>query len=650
MTATHLFTATEPNPLRRAGALVGRLLGWQATASRDDDGPQRHLSSWVILLCAAGLPLAAAAANASRLDQAWAVDGFYAAIALVFLPAAAAILWPATTRLGRIEAVALLTLGLYLIRLIREPVAFIDHDEFLHWTTANHLLEAHKLFSPNALLPISPRYPGLEIVTTALVWMSGLSVFAAAQCVLFTSRAVFMAALFFAYERFSGSSRVAACGCVVYAGCSTFLVFDTQFSYESLAVSFVAAAILADARSRASQRLLHVGFVIAPILTALALTHHMTAYFAAAFFAGLAILMLIGIAARRHLVSSLVVAAGAVILPLAWSHLMGNPGSGYLGPVLASGVTEASNLLAGAAGRRLFVSTDGYVAPLWQRLVALGSVALVCLGLAFGFFRSLALGDLRFGGPAMLFRRAGARANAGTVLLVLLTLGFPLSMVFRLTKSGWEIGNRIGPFSFVGVAFVVAVGVVACLKPGRPLVVRTTLFALAGLAILVGGIISAQGPRLLVPARFKVSSDSSSVGPMAIDAAGWTRDWLGERHLFSADRINRLLLSTYGRQDVATTLQDGYDTSDAVLAKTLGPLEKALLRRAGVDFLTVDMRLTTDLPGVGVYFDGSARDQNHRRPLDPAPLLKFAREPGIGRLFDDGAIAIYDLRALDGSR
>ena len=223
-------------------------------------------------------------------------------------------------------------------------------------------------------------------------------------------------------------------------------------------------------------------------------------------------------------------------------------------------------------------------------------------------------------------------------------------MMFRLTKSGWEIGNRIGPFSFVGVAFVVAVGVVACLKPGRPLVVRTTLFALAGLAILVGGIISAQGPRLLVPARFKVSSDSSSVGPMAIDAAGWTRDWLGERHLFSADRINRLLLSTYGRQDVATTLQDGYDTSDAVLAKTLGPLEKALLRRADVDFLTVDMRLTTDLPGVGVYFDGSARDQNHRRPLDSAPLLKFAREPGIGRVFDDGAIAIYDLRALDGAR
>ena len=639
-----------PYPVGRVLAPVGRLLGLNTCVSWNDDEPQRHLTAWVIVLAATGLPLAATAANASRLGEAWAVDGFYLATALVLLVPTLPILHPATTRLGRIEAVALLTIGLYLIRLIREPVAFIDHDEFLHWTTANHLLETHQLFSPNALLPISPRYPGIEIVTTALVWLTGLSVFSAAQAVLFTARAVFVAGLYFTYERFSGSSRIAATGCVVYAGCSTFLVFDTQFSYESLAVAFVAAGLLADARSRARFRLRHVAFVLAPIGAALAVTHHMTAYFAAAYFAGMAGLALLGVPSRLHLVSSLGVAAGALLLPLAWSHLMGNPGAGYLGPVLASGVAEASNLLAGATGRKLFVSTDGYVAPLWQRLVALGSVGLVCLGLAFGFFRSLALGGLRFGDRlGFPIQWSGARATAGTVVLVLLTLGFPLSMVFRLTKSGWEIGNRIGPFSFIGVAFVVAVGVAACLAPGRWMVLRMAALAATALVIVTGGIISAQGPRLLVPERFRVSSDSSSVGPMAIDAATWTRTWLGERHLFSADRINRLLLSTYGRQDVATTLQDGYDTSDAVLAPNFGPREKNLLRRAGVDFLTVDMRLTTDLPGVGVYFDGSARDQNHVAPLEAAPLLKFAHESRIGRVFDDGAISIYDLRALDGT-
>ena len=649
MTATPA-SRPGPRPVGRVLVAVGRFLGVNTSVSWNDDGPQRHLAAWVIVLAATGLPLAATAANASRLGQAWAVDGFYLATALVLLGPTLAILHPATTRLGRIEAVALLTAGLYLIRVIREPVAFIDHDEFLHWTTANHLLETHRLFSPNALLPISPRYPGLEIVTTALVWLTGLPVFAAAQAVLFTSRAVFVGALYFTYERFSGSSRIAATGCVVYAGCSTFLVFDTQFSYESLAVAFVAAGLLADARSREHLRLRHVGFVILPIAAALAVTHHMTAYFAAAYFAAMAGLAMIGVPIRRHLVSSIAVAAAALLLPLAWSRLMGNPGAGYLGPVLASGVAEASNLLAGATGRKLFVSTDGYVAPLWQRVVALGSVGLVCLGLAFGFFRSLALGGLRFGDRlGFPIRWSGARATAGTVVLVLLTLGFPLSMVFRLTKSGWEIGNRIGPFSFIGVAFVVSVGVAACLTSGRWMVLRMAALAATALVIITGGIISAQGPRLLVPERFRVSSDSSSVGPMAIDAATWTRTWLGERHLFSADRINRLLLSTYGRQDVATTLQDGYDTSDAVLSPSFGPREKNLLRRAGVEFLAIDMRLTTDLPGVGVYFDGSARDQNHVAPLKAAPLLKFSREPRIGRVFDDGAISIYDLRALDGT-
>lgn len=652
MTAARTTTSRSAvGSFRWAHTLAGRLLGFDGMGvARDVEEPQRHFAPWVILISALGLPLASFAANASRLGEAWAVDGFYVGIALVFVPPALAILGMRTTRLERIEAVALLTVGLYLVRLLREPVAFIDHDEFLHWTSANHILDTGKLFTPNALLPISPRYPGLEIVTTALVWLTGLPVFSAAQAVLFTGRAIFIAALFFTYERFSGSSRVAATGCLVYAGCSTFLVFDTQFSYESMAVSFVAAGMLADARSRVLHRGRTVAFVVVPIVAALAITHHMTAYFAAAYFAGIAALALVEAPGRRYLVSSLAVAAWAVLAPLAWSHAMGNPGAGYLGPVLASGVNEATNLLAGASGRKLFAASDGYVAPLWQRVVALGSVGLVCLGLAFGFFRSLALGGLDVGaGLKRAIRWSGGRVTGGAILLVLLTLGFPLSMAFRLTKSGWEIGNRIGPFSFIGVAFVVAVAALACLRPGRWLAARRGAIATAGLAILVGGIISAQGPRLLVPARFKVSADSSSVGAMAIDAAAWTRTWLGERNLFSADRIKRLLLSTYGRQDVATTLQDGYDTSDAVLAERFGPREKALLRRAAVDFLAVDLRITTDLPGVGVYFDGGAKDQNHVRPPEAEALLKFGREPNISRLFDDGAISIYDLRVLDGT-
>ncbi len=639
-------------PFVWAARLVDRVLGWNGrpfAIGGETEEPQRHLAPLVLLLSFAGLPIAALGANASRAGSPWAVDLFYLGIAAVFLFPAHAILHPRTTRLARIEAVAVLTTGLYMIRLLREPIAFIDHDEFLHWTTANHILESGRLFSPNALLPISPRFPGLEIVTTTLVWLTGLSVFQAAQCVLFACRAVFVAALFSIYERLSGSARVAACGCLVYTGCSTFLVFDTQFSYESMAVTLAAACLLVDTRSRDRGRWTHVAFVLVPLLTALAFTHHMTAYFTAGLLAAMAVLDYFRVPERRTFASSFVVAAWAIAAPLAWSHAMGNPGAGYLGPVVANGLSEATHLLSFSAGRKLFVSDDGYIAPLWQRAVALASVGLVCLGLSIGFFRSLNLGLLRVGEEFSAVLRRSAQARSGVVLLVLLTIAFPLSMLFRLTKSGWEIGNRMGPFSFFGVAFVVAVAAVSFLSRGRRTNLRTGMLAVIALIVLGGGIISSEGPRLLVPARFRVSSDSSSVGPMAIDAAAWSRAWLGERNLFSADRINRLLLSTYGGQDVASTLQDGYDTSAAVLAPVLGPTERDVLRRVGIDYLAVDLRITTDLPGVGVYFDGGGRDANHTEPPHAAALLKFDLEPRVGKVFDDGSISIYDLKALDGT-
>lgn len=72
-----------------------------------------------------------------------------------------------------------------------------------------------------------------------------------------------------------------------------------------------------------------------------------------------------------------------------------------------------------------------------------------------------------------------------------------------------------------------------------------------------------------------------------------------------------------------------------------------LLRRIGVDYVMVDLRLTTAMPGVGVYFDGGDADKDLRSPPQPRYLLKFNAHPMIGRLFDNGHHIIYDVRRLD---
>ena len=636
-------------------AAVARLIGWGeagAPLPATAPGPADPLKPAMLAVNAGlGLLAAALAANASRAGADWAVPTFYGAVAWIFLPFAVRILHPATPRSELVADLALLTAALFVVRVIREPAAFIDHDEFLHWSTAQSILETGRLFSPNPLLPVSPLYPGLELAATAVTHLSGLSVFDAAQPLLAAARLTFVLALFFTYERISGGARTAACGCIVYMGSSTFLVFDSQFSYESLAVPFVAALLLADARAGSQGRVLHVCLLVAPLAAALAVTHHMSAFFAAALFVGLVLLECARVGAGRSAVPALAVAALAVLSPLGWSNLMGNPSTGYLGPVIAGGVREAMGLFSHAPGRELFTSEDGSVAPLWQRLAAVGAVALVALGLLTGFLRALAWAGLAVEGRTLLsLRRLRGWSNSRLLLLTGLTLVFPLSVLFRLTRSGWEIGNRIGPFSFFGVGLVAAVAVGAYWQGRSRRHAPVGLLGAVGAVILVGGIISAQGPRILVPAHFKVSADAASVEPMSISAARWAQTWLGRGNLFASDRINRLLLATYGRQEVATTLQDGLDTGEIIMARTLGRHEVALLRETGVDFVTIDLRLTTALPTVGVYFDGGAADQGHVRPPSADALLKFNRAPRIGRVFDDGYLVTYDVRGLHAER
>ncbi|NKM26674.1 hypothetical protein [Rhizobium laguerreae] len=607
-------------------------------------------------LCSCALVVAALAANASRLGEGWAVPAFYCAIAAIFLPAAARIIHPGASRLERLALIVIVTSALFVVRLIRAPVAFIDHDEFLHWATVNDILEAGRLFLPNPLLPVSPLYPGLELITSALVNLSGLSVFAAGLIVLAAARMMLMLALFLLFEKITGSPRIASIACLIYMGSSAFLLFDVHYSYESLAIPMLAAVLLASE----SRRMERGGTAAWPtivativLIVALAVTHHLTSYFCMALLCGTAVMECLRQgASSMQRQRAILLASIAVIAPVAWSKIVGNPTGSYILPVLAGGIHEVVQLVSNStATRKLFVSDTGALAPAWQRYLTMAGVALICLGLLTGFLRSLVFnGQLR--NASMLWPPTRWRLWRSSLLVVfvLVTLAYPVSIIFRLTRSGWEIGNRIGSLSFLGVAIVVAVAVAAFWHGTSRGWLRATALAAAATTVLIGGVISSEGPRILVPAGYEVSADSSSIEPMGISAAKWTREWLGGDQHFATDRINRLLLSTYGRQKVSTTLESGQDTGMAITAADLGSMERRLLIDSSVGFVMVDLRMTTGLPGVGVYFDGGTQDRNHTVPLQSSSLLKFNSEPDVDRTFDNGFMVIFDVGRLGKTR
>jgi hypothetical protein len=87
--------------------------------------------------------------------------------------------------------------------------------------------------------------------------------------------------------------------------------------------------------------------------------------------------------------------------------------------------------------------------------------------------------------------------------------------------------------------------------------------------------------------------------------------------------------------------------SQVFFAPTLGPAERQILRAGRVRYVVIDRRLSTGLPAAGAYFErGEVPGNIHSVPIDPAVLSKFDTLAGVSRLFDSGAIVIYDIAGL----
>ena len=628
-----------------------------ALFSRSDTLPRevdadRPSWGWMPPLClASALALVAAAlsANASRRGNDWALPAFYVSMAAFLVPIAARLAWSRVTRWEQIGLVLLATGALYVIRIIREPIYFIDHDEFLHWMTSTDIMETGRLFTPNLLLPVSPRYPGLELVATALVNLTGMSIFGAAHLILLIVRIVFMGALFLTYEQMAKSSRVAGVACIIYMGCTNFVFFDAAFSYESLALTFLALALLAAVLSQGKNGLTVHFVLLLPFLAALAVTHHATAYIAALLFSGFAALEMIRGASLTDTSRVIGIAAAAVYLPWAWGKFMGDVGEGYLGSIFVDvmyGVRGLAHFFSG--DRQLFIAEDGTANPSWQRYAALFSILLICAGLAGCFFRALA----RAGIPIVLqhmpprFASLFRWRDSWLVLFTLVTLSYPFSLVLRVSGAGWGVGNRTSAFIYFGVSIVVAIGVASSLQSGARGRWGALLFGACAAICVWGGVVSGTGQLVLVGPNYRVAADAASIESMGISAATWTKDRLGPGNRFIGDRINRLLLSTYGRQDVVDP-----EYSGPLLSDTVGGSEIDSIKRADVDFIVVDLRLATQLPFLGHYIDsGLDTDEGYQEPIDVLALMKFKNLPSVDRPFDNGYISIIDVRKLRNGR
>lgn len=589
------------------------------------------------LVSALGLLLVALADTVARNGAALATPLFWAGLLALFVPIATRLVLAAPSRPERIGLVVVLGLGLYLVKILHGPLFFTGHDELIHSRTAQDIIQHGRLFHHNPMIPTSPFYPGLEIVTSALVNLTGLSVFSAGLIVVGVGKLILVLALFLFYEQVSHSARVAGIAAVIYMANPNFLFFDSSYSYESLALPFAMLGVYTVARLQLTPDGRSGALTVIALLAiaTVVITHHMTSYVLVAFLALWTVLTLYrryrgqaGLAAGSMVAVAMVALAGVV----AWMLFVGSRVFSYLSPVLGGALLALIRLVVREEStRQLFTSDAGEVAPLWERATAFASVGLILLGLPFG----LLLIWLRYRhSPAAL-------ALAGGVLL------YPASLALRLTGAGAETSNRTSEFLFLALGFALAIGIVQVRLPGRVGRAYLPFFAAYIAVIFAGQTIVGNSPWTRLPGPYQVGADDRSVESQGFATAEWARAQLGPGNRIVADRTNLLLMGSHGEQRVVTGLSDGIGRgiADLFLSPQIGPGQQRTLARARIRYILVDRRVIGVLPRAS-FFDPSERRQ---LPVRPAVLGKFDYAERVSRIFDSGDIVVYDVGALHGT-
>ena len=278
----------------------------------------------VALITALGVLVVAIAYTAGRhgySDSKVADYGYWAGQALIFVPASIRLLTRrGSTEAGTVTAIIGLTVAQYLCKLCYSPLSFTYSDELSHWRTAENILLTGKLFTPNYALPISPQYPGLEEVTTALVQISGLSLFTAGVIVAGVAHLLFAVTLYLLFRNIGRSRRLAGIAVLVYSTNPGLAYFDSLFAYQTLALAFMGVVLVAAWRlTGAESSGDRTGWaVIAMVgIVATVVTHHVTSYILTATLVLVAVASLLA-RDRRSAARSGALALWAVIVVAGW--------------------------------------------------------------------------------------------------------------------------------------------------------------------------------------------------------------------------------------------------------------------------------------------------------------------------------------------
>jgi hypothetical protein len=593
------------------------------------------------LIAGAGLILVALGNNAAREAHAGAQPLFWAGLALIYAPITFRLLGGGAGRGERIGLVLTLALSLYVVKVLRSPAEFVRFDELGWWRATHEAVLTGSLFESNPLNPATAGFPSLAAITAALSQLSGLSIFHSGLIVIGLARAVLALALFLLLERITGSARGAGVGIAVYACNPSFLYFDAQFGYESLALAVAAAFLLAALRwsriewTAVGPEVAGTAALVTALACGLAVTHHMTSLavvgFLALWLALRTILLRRGESEEVRFKGPLLPAlAIAIAFGLWFAFVAGGETLHELGGVFSRAFNSIVDLLTGSSGSKRLFSGASESQPLAARALAIVSVVpvLVLIG----------------AGLRVLWRRR--TRDSLSLALAVVALLYPVTLGLRLTQAGSETSQRASEFVFLGVAFLAALLLSGRTDRGRWLLARIGLTAVA-LLTFAGAFLLGELQATRQPGPYLVGAEDRSVTPQGLAAARFAAAHLPPRSRVLTDRTTATLLGSYGGMDPIFGRYADIALPRILFAPGFGHAEERAIHGQSLSFVVVDRRLGGEPPLIGYYVESDESGAfARRRAIGLGVLEKLRSVPGVSKIYSNGQIVIYDTSEL----
>jgi Family of unknown function (DUF6541) len=616
----------------------------------------RSLERRALLPFAVALPYLGAAAGTCVLIRSFrtAAEGdvglkpfhlFWIGMLLFLVPATYRLLGFVASRGERIALVAATGAFLFIPKVLRAPDGPVYFDELAHWRQTESISQSGRLFEPNSIVHFAQFFPGLDSVDLALQRMTGLSTFAAGTAMLAMAHVVALLGVFRLGERVLGSPRLGALAALVYGLNTSFVFFDSQYSYESLAIVFFIWGLACTAEALAvPPGAARLGWVAAALVSAVAcvVTHHLSSYaliFALAFLTVATLICRRGRPVRRRLSAIAGITLTVAICAFVWSAVVAPDIVSYFAPAIQHGVEQVTGLAQGSksGSRQLFVRST---TPSYERTAAYLSPVIAFVLAASGLWA---------------LRR---RLLIDPVVLGLAAFGvlFFVSLPFILTQGGAEGARRSWAFTSLGLCLLVAAGLAAAAGLPRRLDLSVARVAIAtiltaGVAIIaVGNTASGLNADYRFPGPFAYGSDARTVTAETHSAVDWMQTTAGTHQRTIADRDTGLAFGTLGSQWIERAWEGMplWEFFMNVRQPDAAMLDR--LRKAAPRYLIIDARMAESLPKTGVYLapeEPGAR--RHTKPVPIAALDKYARVPWAIQVYASDHYRIYrlDLGLLD---